>query len=519
MVHSGANNEVPPSPTQPPSPTTTTTTTSATATATADAGAQRIVPTKRLLATMVITIICFIVVADVQGVALSPLVGTIAADLSLSNSEVGWIITCYTLVGAAFSGILSRLGDVLGPKRVLAPMMGAAIIGSIVCALAPSLEVLIVGRMLLGFSVPAVALMFGLVRPVASARQARKITFGVGASAACGVSLSVGLSGVFVVNDISWHALFLVSASFLTVGLVLLLLTPDPSGGRPTRVPLDLVGGLGLGVWLTFILLTLTYGPVEGWTAPRVVLFAVIGIVVLVGWILQQARNPHRLMAFRRDDLRQMLSGYSAVWLGGYVSPSVLLIVLPALLQTPANTGYGFGLTLLQSVLPLLLFGPAGVVCMLILPTLMEKFGPRTVLVAGALMTALTFLTLAFAVQTYAITFVLVFLYAVSAHLLVLGGNSMTTASGRQDNISVTYGLQYASGNIVASMAVAVILAFLAPNADGIVPQSTFTAAFIGAAVVLLLGAVALFLFVPRTFLDRHAIPAPTSSTVVAHDG
>jgi MFS family permease len=473
------------------------------------------VGTKRLLAMMMLIIICCIVVADVQGVALSPLVGTIAAEFNLQNSEVGWIITCYTLIGAAFSGLLSRLGDVFGPKRVLTPVLIAALLGTAISALATSLEILVIGRMLLGFSVPAVALIFGLVRPIASARQARLMTFGTGAAAACGVSLSFLLGGLFVLNGVAWQTLFWVCAGFLTAALVLLAATPDAAAGRRVRVPLDLVGGLGLGVWLTFILLALTYGPVDGWTSPRVLAFVLVGLVVLAGWIVQQMKNPNRLMAFRRKDLRQMLSGYSSVWLASYIAPSILLIVLPALLQTPPETGYGFGQSLLGSVLPLVLFAPGGLLAMFTLPTLIDKFGPRVILTIGGIGVAVAFFGLAFAADSYAIVFLWVFVYAYSAHLLQLGGNSLTTASGRQDNISVTIGLQYASGNIVSSVAVAVVLAFFIPNAAGLIPEGVFTTAFIGGGSVVLIGAIALFLFVPRRFDDRHAIPATTSVTVV----
>src|SRR3712207_578414 len=171
------------------------------------------------------------------------------------------------------------------------------------------MEFLIVGRVLLGLTVPAVPLMWGLVRPLATARQNRTMSFAIGTAASVGVSLSLMLGGLFVIIGVPWQTIFWLSAAFLVLALILLLATPRSAVTHRVRIPLDIVGGLGLGVWLTLILLALTYGPADGWTSPNVIALAVAGVVVLAAWIVQQVKNPHRLMAFRRDDLRQMLSG------------------------------------------------------------------------------------------------------------------------------------------------------------------------------------------------------------------
>lgn len=459
----------------------------------------------RVLAVMIVMVFCIVMVGDVQGVALSPLISTISHQLNLTGGQIGWIITGYTLVGAAFSGLLSRLGDSVGAKRVLVPILAAATVGAVIGAVANSLEFLVIGRMLMGLAVPAMPLMWGLVRPRATARQNRLMSFGIATAAGVGIPVSLMLGGFFVSVGVPWQAIFWLTAFFLASALVLLLAVPKSSATHRVRVPLDVVGGLGLGVWLTLLLLALTYGPSDGWTSPNVVIFTVIGVAVLAAWIMQQVKNPHRLIAFRREDLRQMLSGYMGVWAGGFLAPILMFVFLPALLQTPSATGYGFGLTLIESALPMLLLAPVSIFFQVTLAPLTDRFGPRTTLVAGGVLTALGFFGLAVAADTFFLVFVWFFLYACGAMLMLMTGYSLTTAAGRQDNISVTMGLQYAVGNIVSSVAVAVALASFIPNAEGILPESVFTDGFVGAGITLLVCAAAWFCFVPKKFVDKHA--------------
>lgn len=459
----------------------------------------------RVLTILMAIIVCAVMVGDVQGVALNPLVATISQKLGLTGSQVGWILNGYTLAGAAFSGILSRLGDAVGSKRVLLPVLAAATAGAVTCALAESLEFLILGRVLMGLAIPAVALVWGLVRPRATAKQNQKMTFAIGTAAAIGVPVALVSGGLFVTTGVPWQTLFWITAGFMVLAFALVFAVPESPTVQRVRIPLDALGGIGLGIWLTFLLLTLSYGPADGWTSSHVVTFAAIATVVFTAWVVQQVKNPHRLMAFRRDDLRQMLSGYTAAWFGANVAPTLMFIFLPALLQTPSSTGYGLGLSVFESTLPLVMMAPVGVVLQFILGPLIGKFGPRAMLCAGSAFCAVGFLGLGLAASSFLIVFVWFTIYAFGAMILMMAGFSLTTAAGRQDNISVTFGLQYAGGFMFISVAATLALSIFVPDAQGFLPHSVFLTGFIGAAVTALACSIGWLFLVPRKFVDKHA--------------
>src|SRR5215472_11411421 len=106
--------------------------------------------------------------ADIQGVALSPMIATVSANLKLTGAQVGWIINGLTLSGAVAAGLLSRLADLAGHRRVLIPLLLTATVGSVLCSLATNFEELLIGRFLIGVGVPAVAIIWGLIRPRAT---------------------------------------------------------------------------------------------------------------------------------------------------------------------------------------------------------------------------------------------------------------------------------------------------------------------------------------------------------------
>src|SRR5205814_2976814 len=77
---------------------------------------------------------------------------------------VGWLITAFLLMSAAAAAVCGRLGDLFGRSRVLIIMLGIALTGSVMSALAPSLGWIVAGRTLQGASMAILPLCFGVVR-------------------------------------------------------------------------------------------------------------------------------------------------------------------------------------------------------------------------------------------------------------------------------------------------------------------------------------------------------------------
>lgn len=87
---------------------------------------------------------------------LSPALKNIEESFGASSAEIGLTQTAFFTSAALFSLFLPRLGDVLGRRKVLTGMLVLMAVGCVVAALAPSVPVLFVGRIIQGVSGPVV---------------------------------------------------------------------------------------------------------------------------------------------------------------------------------------------------------------------------------------------------------------------------------------------------------------------------------------------------------------------------
>jgi MFS family permease len=202
--------------------------------------------------------------AFIVNVALATIGRTLhagAAELELTVSAYGVAYACSLVAGG-------RLGDRLGRKVVFLTGMAAFTATSVACGLAPSAPLLIVFRVLQGFSA---ALMFPQVLAVLQAgfsgrdRQ-RAIGFlgaVVGAAGAVGQIVGGALLSADIAGS-SWRPIFLVNVPLglaaLAVGRRML-----PEFRTPNAPSIDVRGALGLAATIALLLLPLTVGRASGW--------------------------------------------------------------------------------------------------------------------------------------------------------------------------------------------------------------------------------------------------------------
>ena len=81
---------------------------------------------------------------------VTPVLPTIQHDLGTTASAVTWILTAWLLSAAVATPLLGRVGDIAGKERTLVLSLAAIALGSLIAALAPSLTLVLVGRVVQG---------------------------------------------------------------------------------------------------------------------------------------------------------------------------------------------------------------------------------------------------------------------------------------------------------------------------------------------------------------------------------
>src|SRR5919108_378377 len=236
---------------------------------------QQVVPDRRrrLLILGICSMSLLIVGLDATIVTVA--LPAIQRSFHSSLSGLQWTVDAYTLVLASLLMLAGSTGDRLGRRRVFQAGLVLFSLGSLLCALAPSLDLLVAFRVLQamgGAMLTPVAM--SIVRNVFEDPRERARAIGVFA-AMFGISMALGpVLGGFLVSAISWRAIFLVN---LPIGLAAIslsaLFVPESRAPRPRRI--DPLGQLLVIVALA----ALTYAIIDGGrvgfgAAPIVILLA-----------------------------------------------------------------------------------------------------------------------------------------------------------------------------------------------------------------------------------------------------
>src|SRR4051812_24806342 len=93
---------------------------------------------------------------------VAPALPTIQHDLNTTATAATWVLTAYLLSAAVCTPVIGRLGDVYGKERMLVSVLAILGLGTLIAALAQSVEVMILGRVVQGAGGAVFPLAFGI---------------------------------------------------------------------------------------------------------------------------------------------------------------------------------------------------------------------------------------------------------------------------------------------------------------------------------------------------------------------
>jgi MFS family permease len=441
---------------------------------------------------------------------MTPLVPGLPELIGADAEDAQWAVTVTLLAAAVFTPIAGRLGDLYGKQRMVLILLGAVVVGSIVCMFASDLAPLIIGRGLQGIGIGVIPLGVSILRDVLHPDRLGGAVALV--SATLGVGGAVGLPVAALISQyLDWHYLFVLSGLLALAVLVMVIVFVPPSTLR-SEGSFDLVGAFGFAAGLVGVLLGVSKGASWGWTSPATLGCLIGGVVVFVLWGLFELRHPSPLIDLRVAVRRTvLLTNLASITVGFAFFAST--VVLPQLLESPTDTGVGLGQTMLISSLCLM---PSGLVMWAMSPVaarLTAARGARVSLLLGIVIIAVSYVIGIFLMTEVwhailvatAVGFGVGFAYS-AMPTLIMGAVPATETAASNGLNSVMRTL----GSTVASAVLGVVLStYVVTSGEVTTPSFTgFQLAFaisIGAAVV---GVVCAAL-IPRHHkrYDRASIP------------
>ena len=273
---------------------------------------------------MVLALLCtaqFVIVLDATIVAIA--LPALGADLGLGTTELGWVITAYTVV---FGGCLlacGRLADRAGRRRVFVWGLVVFVAGSLGCGLAPGGGVLLAGRAVQGLGAalvaPAALALLTAARPDGPDRVR---ALGWWTAAAAGGGASGWVLGGMLSGLLDWRWVFLVNVPVCAAAAALAprVLTESraPGSGRA-----DVAGAVLATAALATLVLALTLAGEHGPGASATLGALVAAAVLAAALVLVERRAPDPL--FGRALLRRR----------GVAAPNAVAAVLTASTTPP----------------------------------------------------------------------------------------------------------------------------------------------------------------------------------------
>ncbi len=340
--------------------------------------------------TIVVLGMAGLIYAVVQSAVL-PALPSFQHSLHTSVGGASWILITYLLSASVATPIIGRLGDMYGKDRLLVLTLIGFAFGSALAAVANSIVVLDIARVIQGAGGGIVPLSFGIVRDELPRNRVPGTIGLVSSMLGIGGGVGIVLAGVILAH-FSWHWLFWfpLIPTLLAAALAYFYVPPSPVR---TPAKINWTAAALMTVGISAVLLGVSEASSWSWGSPKTLGVIAAGLLVCAAWVGWEVRSAVPLVDMRLMRLRPVWSiNLAAVLLGGGMY--ALFVIIPELLQEPRSTGYGLGASVIRSGIFIVPLSVMMLVMSLQAGRVARRFGSKAALLAGTLATLAGFLLL-----------------------------------------------------------------------------------------------------------------------------
>lgn len=308
----------------------------------------------------------------------------IQSEYGVSLSALKWVSIIGGIMVASLSLCFGRVGDLIGRRKVYRVGIFTYALGAALTATSPSFEFLMAFRVVMACGLAMSNPLAGAIIASTAAPERRGQIMGIFASFQAAGQLTGPTLGGIALDLVSWRAIFVtyaVIAGSLTVMQYFLL-----KGKEERRhEAFDYLGAGLLLVGYPSLLIALSFGPGEGWSAPLTLFWFGLAIVGLLSFCIRELKFDKPIFHFRFFRSLSFCIAMFTLVVANFVQNPVTLFTPLYLQKVLEINPFTVGLVMMALPISTLIAGPIG-------GRMADRYNPRLIAGLGAFLTMIAVL-------------------------------------------------------------------------------------------------------------------------------
>lgn len=371
--------------------------------------------------------------------ALNIALNTLIDVFHTNATTIQWLTTGYLLTLGILVPVSGLLQQWFTTRQLFITSLVFSIIGTVIAAMAPSFEVLMVARIFQAIGTALLLpLMFNTILLIIPPEKRGGAMGMVGLVIMFAPAVGPTFSGL-ILEDLTWHWIFWICLPFLILGLVAGIFYME-NVSQLTKPKIDvlsiLLSTIGFGSTV-FGFSSAGEGP-EGWGSPKVIGLLIIGVIGLILFCLRQLKMEQPMINLRTFR-------YPMFTLGAVLVFVCFMLIMSSMLLLPMYLQAGLMLSAFMAGLTLL---PGGIINGLLSPIIgkfFDRYGPKWLVIPGLLITTIVVWFLSNVTTTTTMTVIVVL------HIFLMIGIAMIMMPAQTNGLNQLPKHYYPSGTAIVN--------------------------------------------------------------------
>ena len=301
----------------------------------------------------------------------------ISGYFAATADEAKWIVTSYMVANACMIMLSGWFEHLLGRKQFMKISVVIFTLGALICTVAPSLNMMVLGRLIQGIGGGPMTPMSQTVLLSAFPTEKKGLAMSLFGFAVMVCAILGPSFGGFLVDNLNWHYIYSVNIPIGIVSYMLICRNIEEAAPKINKPNMDFVGMTALILWLVSMQIVLDKGQQYNWFDCGWICwlsgFSLVVLTFLIVWEIENKNSFIKVRLFKDKNF----------FIGTIISTVVSMVVFTTMYLAPQFIQNILGYTALLSGLSMAPRVISCVIMLAVIPFLMRIYDSRLLIAIG----------------------------------------------------------------------------------------------------------------------------------------